>query len=150
MPHKSRTIFLVNDNVRAVLATYEVDRLDAPGSAPRTMFKTFDKTLKVGDYVLVPTETRHNMTVVKIAAVDVDPEIDSELAVEWVIGIIDRAAYENTLSQEGEMLNVIKSAEKAKRRAELAAAVLADSGDKVKTLTIASRNDGPAKIGSAK
>lgn len=141
--HKSRTVFLVNDKVRGILATYEADTPNT--KAPATFFKTFDTTIQTGDFVVVPTNTRHNMTVCKVVAIDVEVEIDSEVECHWIIGRIDAAAYEKTLSQEGEMLNVIRSAEKTKKRNELREAVLADAGEKVKTLAIANLSD-PAKL----
>ena len=143
MAHKSRAVFLVNDNVRGVLGIYEAETPERP--AKRTFFKTFDKGIGVGDFVLVPTSTRHNMTVNKIVAVDVEVDDESETPCDWIIGKVDTAAYQKLLAQEGEMLNVIKSAEKTKKRKELADAILADAGDKIKTLSIATR-DGQAKL----
>lgn len=137
----SRKVFVVNDNVRGILCIYDAEPADKPGSVPRTFFKTFDKSIKVGDFLIVPTTTRHNMTVVKCVAVDVECEIELTTPCEWVVGIVDRSTYQRIVEGENEMLNTIRSAEKMKMRKELADAVLADAGDKVKTLAIAKMTD---------
>ena len=127
-------IFLINKNVRAVMCNYEPD---APGkTAMFTMFKTLDATIREGDFVIVPTNTRHNMTVSKVMETDVDVDFDSGALVGWIISKIDRSTYEVTLSQEGDAITVIKSAEKTKKRNELAAALLADSAGALKALPI--------------
>jgi hypothetical protein len=124
-------IFLINKNVRAVMCNYEPD---APGKT--AMFKTLDATIREGDFVIVPTNTRHNMTVSKVMETDVDVDFDSGASVGWIISKIDRSTYEVTLSQEGDAITVIKSAEKTKKRNELAAALLADSAGALKALPI--------------
>ena len=63
------------------------------------------------------------MTVSKVAEIDVDVDFDSGTPVEWVVAKVDRHQYEITLSQEGDAITVIKSAEKTKKRNELAAAL---------------------------
>lgn len=102
----STAVFLINDRVRAVQGTYE-----AGDTAPKTMFKTFDRALKVGDFALVPTNTRHNMTVVKITDVDVEFDIETHQQVSWIIGRIDLASYEQMQAQEQEAIKTIQSAE---------------------------------------
>ena len=130
-------IFLINKNVRAVLCNYE------PNAPDKTiMFKTLDKTIREGDFVIVPTNTRHNMTVSRVVETDVDVDFDSGAAVGWIVSKIDRSAYEVTLSQEGDAITVIKSAEKTKKRNELAAALLADSAGALTALPITTVSDG--------
>lgn len=137
--HSSRKIFVANDNVRGLLAIYEYEPADKPGTAKRTFFKTLDPSIKVGDYLTVPSTTRHHMTTVKVVDVDVECDLADQTPVDWVIGKIDRRAYEQVVTNEGEMLNMIRSAEKKKMRADLKAAVFADvPEDQVKTLAIAS------------
>ena len=103
----STAIFLINKNVRAVMCNYEPDAPDK-----KVMFKTLDMTLKVGDFVIVPTKTRHGMTVSKIVETDVDVDFDSAIPVCWVVAKVDAKDYEITLAQEAEAIQVIKSAEK--------------------------------------
>ena len=131
----STAVFLVNDECRAVMATYEADTKERP--APRTMFKTFDPSIAVGDLVIVPTNTRHSMTVVKVVEADVEVDFDDATKVDWVIAKIDPAAHERLVAQERQLLDKIQSAQNRKRRQELAAAMMADAEDEIKALPIA-------------
>ena len=138
----STAVFLINKHTRAILATYEEGE-----NAKRTMFKTLDETLKPGDFVIVPTDTRHKMTVCKVMEADVDVNFDDTMPVAWVIGKVDRAAYEQTLAQEATAIQTIKSAELRKKRNDLRDAVLADSLEAIKALPITAMNGDTPKIG---
>jgi hypothetical protein len=123
----STAIFLINpDNVRAISTTYDVDS-DSPGAkkAPRVVFKTFDQSIKVGDLVVVPSSTRHKMTVVKVAEVDVDPDLESTIEMSWIVARVDRHEYEVTLANEGRAIKVMRDAEKTHQREELKAKLMA-------------------------
>jgi pantothenate kinase len=124
-------IFLINKNVRAILCNYEPDAPDK-----KVIFKTLDATIREGDFVVVPTKTRHGMTVSKVVETDVDIDFDSATPTAWVVSRIDQSAYEATIAQEADAITVIKSAEKTKKRNELAAALLVDSKDALKALPI--------------
>lgn len=143
--HSSRKIFVANENVRGILAIYDHEPADKPNSVKRTFFKTLDDTIKTGDYLIVPSKTRHNMTTVKVVDTDVECDLADQTPIDWVVGKIDCRAYETVLSKEGEMLAVIRDAEKRKMRAELKAAVFADvPEDQIKTLAIANMGGTPA------
>ena len=145
--HASRKIFVANENVKGLLAIYDFEPKDKPNSVKRTFFKTFDDTIAEGDYLIVPSGTRHNMTTVKVVAINVECDLADQTPVDWVIGKIDRRAYETLITREGEMLNTIRSAEKKKMREELKAAVFADvPEDQIKTLAIANMGGEPPKI----
>lgn len=131
----STAIFLINKHVRGVLATYEDEN-----NAKRTLFKTLDAKLKVGDYVVVPTDTRHKMTVCKVVETDVDVDFDSHLPVQWVITRIEHEPYEALLAQENKAIQVVKSAELRKKRDDLRAAMFADHLETIKALPIAALN----------
>lgn len=128
-------VFLINKNVRAVLCNYEPDAPDK-----KCMFKTLDPTVKVGDLVIVPTKTRHGMTVSKVIEADVDVDFDSATPVAWIVCKVDQTAHDVTLAQEAEAIAVIMSAERTKKRNELAAALLVDSKDALKALQITVMN----------
>ncbi len=129
----SRAIFLISDDVRAVNVTYE-----AGDDAPRTMFKTFDPDISPNDFVVVPTNTRHKMTVCKVVEVDVEPDLESGSHLDWIIGVVDRVNFEDITRQENEAIDKIKAAEKRRKREELRKALLADAEDEIKALPIAS------------
>ena len=105
----STAIFLINPKARAIAAIYEPDTESR--KSPRTIYKTFDQTLSVGDYILVPTETRHKMTVNKVVEVDIDPDLESHTQMNWVIGVVDRVAYDDVLAQEARAIDLMKAAE---------------------------------------
>lgn len=119
-------IFLVNRDVRAVLVTYEADEVGKPPTAPRELFKTFDQSIAVDDLVVVPTATRHLMTVVKVVEVDVEVDFDSNKEAKWIICKTDSDGYNHVLKLEASAVQAIKSAEVRKRREELADKLLAD------------------------
>lgn len=124
--NNSIAVFLINKNVRAVVGIYEVD-IPNGKQASRTMFKTFDQSIQVGDYVVVPSCTRHGLTTNKIVEVDADPDFDSNVEMRWVICRIDKVEYEATLRMENEAIAKIRSAEKRKKQDELRAALLIDN-----------------------
>lgn len=128
----SLAVFLLNDSARAVKATYEADE-----KANKTMFKTLDPSLRVGDLVVVPTDTRHKMTIVKIVEVDVDVDFDSDVKVAWIVCKVDAFAYENLMTEEALAMSKIRSAQKAKQRRELASPLLANT-EGLENLSIAS------------
>lgn len=130
----STAVFLINDSVRAIACTYE-----AGDTAPRTIFKTFDQSIKVDDFVMVPTDTRHKMTVCKVVAVDVEPDLESGIQMNWIVGIVDRAGFENILEQEQVAIDAMKAAEKNRRREELRKSMLANI--ETKTLSISHVKD---------
>lgn len=125
-------IFLINTTCRAILATYESD-----DNAKRVLFKTLDPTIKVDDFVLVQTDTRHKMTVCKVVEVDVDFDLESTTPVTWVIGKVDRAHVDNLMQQEADAVKAIKAAELRKKRSDLKESLLANYAAEIATLPIA-------------
>lgn len=127
----STAIFLISDQARAVLVTYEQGE-----NAARILYKTLDPRIKVDDFVVVPTDTRHHMTVCKVVEVDVEPDFDTRDDVKWIIGVVDTADFEDLTRQENDAIAKIKSAEKRRKRAELREALIADAEDDLKALPI--------------
>jgi len=130
----STAIFLISDQARAVLVTY-----DSEDTSPKTMFKTLDPDIKVDDFVTVPTDTRHNMTVCKVVEVDVEPDLESSTDMKWIIGVVNKADFDQIKSHEGDAIAKIRSAEKTRKRRELRDSLLADVGDSLKALPIYSQ-----------
>ena len=128
----STAVFLINKNARAVRATYESEP-----TAKRTLFKTFDPSIAVDDLVIVPTDTRHRFTVVKVTEVDVDLDFDTAENVQWIVGRIDLDNHSTRLAQEQAAIAAIKQAELKKKRDELSKALFADYSDNLKALPIA-------------
>lgn len=136
-PNLTTAIFLVNQNVRAIKAIYEKKEADGNPEVPRTVFKTFDHSIVVGDLLVVPTNTRHGMTVVKVVEVDVEIDFESPTLIDWVAYKINLADYADILKGEKEMLDLVKSAEKRRKQEALKAAIFSDQADKINSLSIA-------------
>lgn len=113
----SKAVFLINDDVRAIAVTYEPEVHGKKVEA--VIFKSMDKSLRKDDYVVVPTSTRHLMTVVKIIDVDVDVDLTSSTKMDWIIGRVERSDYESISALEQHAIEQIKSAEKRQMRDEM-------------------------------
>lgn len=139
--NKTTAVFLINDRVRAISASYEADTLTAKASTE--LFKTFDPDIKVGDLINIVSNTRHNVTVCKVQAVDVEFDIETTTAVLWVIGKIDMEQHLTTLGMENDALAAIASAEKNRKREELRKSLMADVEGKISGLPIAAIGHDP-------
>ena len=135
-------VFLINKHVRAITATYE-----AEPKAKATMFKTLDATIKPGDFIVVPTDTRHGMTVCKVYETDVDIDFDSQAPVLWVVTKVDRADFDHRVEMETQAVAAIRSAETNRKRDELRASLFADHAESLKSRPLASNGDEPAVPG---
>ena len=131
----SKAIFLISDETRAVNVTYEQG-----DNASRTLFKTLDPDIAVGDYVVVQTCTRHHMTVCKVVETDVDVDFDGDEDIKWIVGTVHTADFDDLVRQEQDAITKIKSAEKRRRRKELKAALLEDA-EEIKALPIYSGDE---------
>jgi hypothetical protein len=132
----STRVFLINNKLRAIKAIYEPqDAITRNNNTPK-MFKTLDPELKVGDYIVVPSSTRHKMTTMLVTEVDVDVDYDSPAQVDWVVDKIDVAAYKVLKDQEDQAIAVLKSAEAHRKREELKKSLLDFDLEKVKALPI--------------
>lgn len=120
-------IFLVNDSVRAISVSYELEPDGKTGKGPFVLFKSMDADLRPGDYVVVPTDTRHKLTVVRVEEVDKEVDLDSSHQFEWIVGPVSTFSYKAILASEVRAIDTIKSAEKKARQDELKAKLLADN-----------------------
>lgn len=115
----STAIVLVNDKVKLVSCAYELDANGKPVSGKTYTFKTFDHTLKEGDLVVVPTETRVGFTVVQVCAVGVELDPYTTIQMKWIVTKVDKDAYTKMLAIEEEGIKVLKEAERAKARKDM-------------------------------
>ena len=123
-------VFLVNEQVRAIRAEYEVD-------ATPELFKTLDPQIKVGDYVVVVTHGRHGMTVVKVVEVDVDPDLSAERNIRWVVGRVDVEPFEKIRDMEAMAIAALRKAKMKRDRKALQAALLEGNENEIRSLPIA-------------
>lgn len=111
--NRSTTVFLVNSAVMALTAIYE------DGGKVET-FKTFDRSIKKDDLLVVESSTRHGFTVVKAIDVNVAVDIqDKDLKVRWVVAKVDLAEHRETISNEAQAIEKVKQAEFNKMRRDL-------------------------------
>lgn len=123
-------VFLINKDLRALLGIYDE-------GGKKEMFKTLDATIKVGDLCVVPSDTRHKVTTVKIIAADVSVDFDAPEKVRWIISRVDMVAFDAVVKQEDEAIEAIKAAEFRKRRSNLFNDLVAASdADAIKALPI--------------
>jgi len=123
----STAVFLVNEAARCIMCSYTPD--DNDKTCKPKMFKTVDQSIKVGEYVVVPTESRHKMTVVKVVETDVSFDIDWEGEMDAVICKVDRSAYEEFLAAEAEMIATLKKNKEIEKRKALAASLISNEAD---------------------
>lgn len=121
----STAIFLVNPKVRCIAASYELNAKGEPAQV--NPFKTLDPTIMVGDFVVVPTETRHMMTVCRVEDVDLDVDFDNPAQMRWVVGKVDTVAHAEILAREDSAIQMMKSAEKRSKQEELRRKLIADN-----------------------
>lgn len=133
----STAVMLINENIRAIQTIYEPDE---PGrKQPRTIFKTLDSSINTGDFVVVPTDTRHGMTVVEVVEVDVDVDFESNTPVKWIISKVEIEENNKILKEEEKWIEALKESEKRRKREEIKANMLAMYQDaKIDALPIAS------------
>lgn len=121
----STAIFLVNKSVRPVRVSYDPDM--PKNNNPEKFFKTLDAALAKGDYIVVPTSTRHGFTVCKIEEIDFIVNFDSTIQFDWVVGKVDKEAFDSIVAQERVVLDRVAKAEENRKRKELSEALgLAD------------------------
>lgn len=129
-------VMLVNPNIRAIHVIYEAE-VEGKPKQQRYTYKSLDPELKEGDLVVVPTDTRHGYTVVKVVDVDVEVDFDSNIQLKWIVGKVDLHQFELVLAEEGKAISAIKASEKRKKREEIKKNLLDLHEDDLKGLAIA-------------
>lgn len=131
----SSAVMIINHEVRAIRTSYE-PAANSQNQPLTTVFKTLDKTIKKGDYVVVPTETRWGYTVNRVEEVDVDVNFDSPDQLKWVLNKVDVDGNKKTVAEEGKWVLALQESEKRKRREELRKQLIETHGDEVNKLMI--------------
>jgi len=94
-----------------------------------TVFKTMDPKIKVDDFVIVPTGTRHGMTVCKVVAADIEIDLESDKECHWIVGTVDTTEFEKIRQLEEQAIIAIKAGEVKAKQATLRNNMLASLGD---------------------
>lgn len=118
----STAVMLINQNIRAINVSYEPDTEHE--TKPRYTFKTLDETIEVDDYVVIPTDTRHLMTVAKVEEVDADIDFESSIQIKWIISKFSKHGHNTILEEEKKWIEQLKAAEKRRKREEIKKSML--------------------------
>ncbi len=116
----SSAIMLVNEGIRPVKIEYDPDIFK--NNNPNKLFKTLDTALKVGDLVIIPTNTRHKFTIGKVEEIDFPVDFNSPEQWGWIGGKFDKETYDQMLKIEDSVKHMVAKATENKMRAELKAA----------------------------
>lgn len=129
--HNSKVIFLINDDVRAISVSYEVN-------GDPYIFKTMNQDIKADDYVVIQTKQRHFMTVAKVVETDLDIDIEDNTELQWIVDKVDRENFDLTVEEEKVAIKAVQSAEKRKKREQLRKTLYDDNDEKIKSLALTS------------
>lgn len=139
----STAVMLLNPAVRGIRCSYEPAKRE--GDTPSTyLFKSLDGTLKPGDFVVVPTDTRWAMTINRVEEVDVEVDFDSEIQIKWILGKVDLSDAETIEMEEKKAIDIIKRAEARKKREDIRANLAALKTEELQTLAISSMGNAAA------
>lgn len=135
----SSAVMLINENIRAVSVSFKQDSNGDPVQC--YTYKTLDKTIKKGDFVVVPTKDKnYYMTVCRVEDVDVDIDFESNIELKWIHDKVDLVAINAIMAEEQKWITQLKLAEKRKKREDIKKNMLdmyADEDFKVDALPIA-------------
>lgn len=126
----STILFAFNKKLRAVKVKY------APNETASYTYKTLDQSIKVDDYVVIPTDSRHKMTVGQVCEVDVLMDIESDIEYKWIIDRVDKEAHDTVLKGEEEIVVEIKQSEANARLKQIQENMVAFKSDKLKTMAL--------------
>lgn len=132
--HDSRKVFLLPEEPRCILASYQ-PKPNGQDYEPEDIgdgdyslkeLKTFDVDTKPGDYVVVPTGTRHRMTVMRVEFVDMEPDLNSDKEMLWAVGRVDKTSHDDILRKEREFIQQARAAERKRQKEQLRKDFLAE------------------------
>lgn len=133
-------LFLANPDCRAIKAIWSPRDENGKGPDGKPVhdewFKTTDATIKVGDLVLGETDSRFNLCVFEVVAVDVEVDLERSPYVRWIVGKVGDAKdnLKALKARENAVIDAIRAKDKEKKRAELAATMLKDYGEELRNL----------------
>lgn len=137
----TKIVFLINDQVRLIRVSYE-EKSAPPGLTPNEklyLFKTLDQSIKVDDFVVVETNTRHGLTVCKVCEVDLDVDFDDGQPLKWAFQRVDSAAIETIRAQEAEAIAAAKRAELKRKREQLREGIFAEHTEMLQGLSLTTK-----------
>lgn len=113
----SAAIMLVDKTVRPVRVEYDPD--NKYNNNPMFQFKTIDPAIKVGDLVIVQTNTRYGFTICKVVEIDYAVDFHDPRPWGWIGGKFDKEGFDNVLKIEEGVKSRVAKAEENKMRQEI-------------------------------
>ena len=144
----SKIVFLINDQVRLIKVSYEplganLDTANTSVNPPIPKlysYKTLDQSVKVGDYVVVETATRHNLTVCRVEEVDLDVDFDDGISLKWAYHRVDTSVIEEIKANEAEAIAAAKRAELKRKREQLREGIFAEHSEMIAGLALTTKS----------
>lgn len=141
----STAVMLFNQDIRAIRVSYDPN--DKVNGVPKSyIFKTLDPDLKVGDFVSIPTDTRHLMTVARVEELEAEIDFDSTMEIKWIISRVPTKEYQAILDDEQAWIAEMKKAQNLKKKEDIKKSMLdmyQANGTSLETLAIAGRKPAP-------
>lgn len=135
-----RIIFVIKKELRVIKVEYDPEAV-SNGAKPNTsLVKTFDTQVKVGDSVVVPTNSRAMMTVAQVVEVDVNIEVKSGGPIPWLISKVhelDISNHERLKEMEAEAIKELMKVEMENEREQLRDNLQAYQKNAIEKLAIA-------------
>ena len=135
----STSIFLINDDVRALYVIFAPDGSNDGNKQQRYMVKTFDRSVEAGDYVVVPSTMGHKLAIAKVTEVDVEVDFDSTTILPWVIQRVELNNFNEMVAQEEVAIKAIRDAHFLQRKKSLAATL--SEATNLRRLPLAKKRD---------
>jgi hypothetical protein len=130
----SKIVFLINDQVRAIRASYETTQASE-------VFKTFDESIEVDDYIIVQSEARHGFSVCKVREINVNVDFDSNTPIKWAAQRLAKEDFDKVLAQEAQAITAVQTAELRRKKEELRKSMFADHEDTIAALTLSNHKE---------
>ncbi len=129
----STSVFIINSACRMVVCEYDPDNT----KDRRVNYKTLDPTIQKGDMVVVPTDTRHRFTAVKVIDVDIPVDFDQSGDVKWIVQKVDTDHFAKLIEDEAHAIKTLQGLEQKRRADEMRKLLIGgDDPEAVKGLTL--------------
>lgn len=126
----SLVAFVANEDVRMVKVTF-IDR-DSKDRGREYSYKTADKTVTIGDLVVVPTlQDMDNFVLAEVTGLDAEFNYNDTINYRWIAAKVDLKAYENILTQEKALIDNYKAVERGRIRENMRKAMVDELGPDV-------------------
>lgn len=135
MMEASRLVFVLNERAMMIKGRYDVE------GAAEENFKTLDRNIKIGDFVVVESKARHGLSVVMVTDVNCIIDLKGSTPIKWVVQRLDMAAHKLVLDAERSAMEGVQAAELRAEMDELRAKMFKDKEARNSGLALAHIGD---------